>query len=393
MAVELSEPAVLSRPEVTKESYTPVTAPHSPRYQSLDFWRGIACLLVLVYHSTLVHLPGRSNSIPAGNGVARWLVDLTRYLSVGVPLFFVISGYCIAAAADTVRQRRHSLGTYFTRRFRRIYPPFWIFLACYAAALVMIDCVLVPNLLTTFPSNLMRPWWFSGWQWLGNLTLTETWRPYLVGNQRGHFPGHDWTLCYEEQFYAVTGSLLLLSRRYFFSGVIIVTIATAIVMRVCASTGAKVEGWFFDGFWLTFAAGMVVYYRLNYASRTHRRLLDALLIAAIVCVLFETLPFPSGSMAAFVFALGLSQLHRWDKILVTSTLAAPIVWCGRMCYSLYLVHQLPTRALSAGFHRLGINTDLTVLLITIPCCVAVSVPLAWLFHVAIERRFLNVPRV
>ena len=63
-----------------------------------------------------------------------------------------------------------------------------------------------------------------------------------------------------------------------------------------------------------------------------------------------------------------------------------------MCYSLYLVHQLPARAISAGFHRLGMNSDWAVLLITVPCCVAVSVLLAWVFHVAVEKRFLNVPR-
>jgi peptidoglycan/LPS O-acetylase OafA/YrhL len=332
-----------------------------------------------------------SNSDSGGTGVARWLVDFTHYLNVGVPLFFVISGYCIAAAADSVRQQRQSLGAYYVRRFRRIYPPFWFFVIAYAVALIAIDCLLVPRLLTTFPCNLLRPWWFSGWQWLGNLTLTESWRHHLFGSSRGHFPGHDWTLCYEEQFYAVTGLLLLFSRRYFFAGVILVTLATIATMSVCASTGTNIEGWFFDGYWLAFAAGMVVYYRINYASRRQRLFLDALLIGAIVCSLSEGLPFAPGSTAAFTFAFGLSFLHHWDKWLVTSYLAIPIVWCGRMCYSLYLVHQLPTRALSAGFHRLGIDSDLSVLLITVPCCMIVSIPLAWLFHVIVERRFLNIP--
>jgi peptidoglycan/LPS O-acetylase OafA/YrhL len=393
VAVALNEAPVLLKSEASKEPNARLVAPRCPRYQALDFWRGIACLLVLVYHSTLVHLAARSTSAPSGSGIVPWLVEFTHYLSVGVPLFFVISGYCIAAAADTVRQRRHSLGAYFVRRFRRIYPPFWVFVMGYAVVLVLLDCVLVPKLLTTFPSNLLRPWWFSGWQWLGNLTLTETWRSYLVGTPRGHFPGHDWTLCYEEQFYAVTGLLLLLSRRYFFSGVILVTVATVVIMRVCAATGANVNGWFFDGYWLTFAAGMLVYYRINYASGMRRWYLDAVLILALVGVFLEGLPFAAGSTAAFVLALGLSLLHRWDNLLATSTLAFPIVWCGRMCYSLYLVHQLPTRALSAGFHRLGINSDLSVLLITVPCCMAVSIPLAWLFHVVVERRFLNVSRV
>lgn len=393
MGVALSEKPIVQAAAAVNESCSRFAAPRCPRYSSLDFWRGIACLLVLVYHSTMVHLAAQSRSGLSGSGAAGWLVEFTRYLNVGVPLFFVISGYCIAAAADNVRQKGQSLGSYFVRRFRRIYPPFWIFVIGYAALFVMIDYFFVPSLLTTFPSNLLRPWWYSGWQWLGNLTLTESWRYHLIGGSRGHFPGHDWTLCYEEQFYAVTGLLLLFSRRHFFGGVILVTAATVGTMLVCASTGTSVEGWFFDGYWLTFAAGMVVYYRINYALGMQRWVLDGLLIAACVGSLFKVLPFADGSMAAFVFALVLGLLHRWDKVLMTSTLAAPIVWCGKMCYSLYLVHQLPTRALSAGFNRLGIDSDLSVLLIIIPCCMAVSIPLAWYFHLLVERRFLNAPRV
>ena len=40
-------------------------------------------------------------------------------------LFFVISGYCIAAACDASARRRTPLTDYFWRRFRRIFPPFW----------------------------------------------------------------------------------------------------------------------------------------------------------------------------------------------------------------------------------------------------------------------------
>ena len=45
-------------------------------------------------------------------------------------MFFVISGYCITAAVERSRQLGHSAGTYFWRRFRRIYPPLWMVIAC-----------------------------------------------------------------------------------------------------------------------------------------------------------------------------------------------------------------------------------------------------------------------
>src|SRR3954454_448248 len=94
----------------------------SRRFESLDHWRGLACLLVIVYHSTIVYLATHRDD---GSALRR-LLDFTHHFNVGVALFFVISGYCIAAAADNSRVRRDHIGTYFVRRFRRIYPPYWI---------------------------------------------------------------------------------------------------------------------------------------------------------------------------------------------------------------------------------------------------------------------------
>jgi peptidoglycan/LPS O-acetylase OafA/YrhL len=68
------------------------------------------------------------------------------------------------------------------------------------------------------------------------------------------------------------------------------------------------------------------------------------------------------------------------------------MFCGRICYSLYLVHQLPVKAISAGFYRAGMASDHATLLLTVPACIAVSVALGWLFYHSVERRFLNVPK-
>ncbi|HXN41580.1 MAG TPA: hypothetical protein VN918_07325, partial [Myxococcaceae bacterium] len=56
--------------------------PYPRRYASLDAWRGIASLLVLVWHRYWLRTP------------------ITNGFWLGVQLFFVISGYCIAAAVD-----------------------------------------------------------------------------------------------------------------------------------------------------------------------------------------------------------------------------------------------------------------------------------------------------
>ncbi|MES1255954.1 MAG: acyltransferase, partial [Acidobacteriota bacterium] len=187
----------------------PAPLPRHPRYDSLDFWRGLACLLVVMYHSVLVYVSSPASAFsPRTTPVLRTIAGLW----IGVPLFFVISGYCIAATADRTRLRGDGLGSYFLRRFRRIYPPLWIVIVVSVAFFVVVDVAAWPGILSNPPWAQYRPWWYSPWQWLGNLTLTETWRHHVVGGPRGHFPGQAWTLCYEEQFYMVVGALLLFPR-------------------------------------------------------------------------------------------------------------------------------------------------------------------------------------
>src|SRR5262245_59887486 len=64
-------------------------SPRSPRYRSLDFWRGVACLLVVVFHASYdVRVADEPQPFRA-------IFRAVSYLWLGVPMFFVISGYCI----------------------------------------------------------------------------------------------------------------------------------------------------------------------------------------------------------------------------------------------------------------------------------------------------------
>src|SRR5436190_10524374 len=91
--------------------------PRDPRYLTLDAWRGLACLMIVVGHAcgTLESEDWQSlGTHPA----ARLLRFGFAQLYLGVPLFFVISGYCISATVDSTRRKRQGPGQYFVRRFR-----------------------------------------------------------------------------------------------------------------------------------------------------------------------------------------------------------------------------------------------------------------------------------
>lgn len=352
------------------------------RYRSLDAWRGLACLLVVVFHSTFYT---SAASVLSLNDPASWCISFSERLWLGVSMFFVISGYCITATVESAQRKKLPVTDYFRRRLRRIFPPYLICLAISAVAIGALE-LLWPGLFSDGNHGIPRPWWLSGWQWFGNLTLTEQWRPHLIGDGRRWLLGHAWTLSYEEQFYAVTGLILLIARQYFFAAAAIVTIGVLLVAPFSPN------GFFFDGYWLHFAAGILVYYVVNY-----RRPWACLpLLAGIAwCVwrpselLSQAATPQQFSLVAYSFALALIALHPWDAEIADTHLLRPLATCGLWTYSIYLVHWPICKAVSHLLFDADLRNPAATVLATVPLCVAMSVLAGWLFHITVERRFLN----
>jgi peptidoglycan/LPS O-acetylase OafA/YrhL len=158
-------------------------------------------------------------------------------------------------------------------------------------------------------------------------------------------------------------------------------------MALASRMGWAIDGFFFDGNWLLFAAGVFVYFALAYGTARQRVGLCAALVVSFGASYMAGL---AGS-AAYVFAAGLVILRPWDAGISAATVLRPIAFCGRMCYSLYLVHQIPVRAVSGALDRLGLRSDLATLVVTVPLCIGVSVALGAAFYWAVERHFLNSP--
>src|SRR5262249_48484636 len=148
------------------------------------------------------------------------VVEVVRRLWIGVPMFFVISGYCVTASADAARRRPNPGPEFFYRRFRRIYPPYWTWLAVAGLGIWIVELIHPRFFEQAFIPN---PQTFTIWQWLGNLSLTESWRWHLTGGVENMLLSPSWTLCYEEQFYALAGLALVAGRRFFFGWFALVT--------------------------------------------------------------------------------------------------------------------------------------------------------------------------
>lgn len=373
---------------------SPLPLPSPPRYASLDVWRGVACLTVVAGHAASL-LGGRPTPADAALG-ERGVRAVLALGWVGVPLFFVISGYCIAAAARAARDRGDRPGEFFRRRFRRIFPPYWCCLVLTAAA-AMVLAAVDPTLVTDPRHEGALPTDIGPLHWLGNLTLTETWLGHVTGQPfrwRDMVLAPAWTLCYEEQFYAVVGLLAWAAGARL--GAALVALTAALLVRGMLHPTVINSGFFFDGRWLFFAAGLAVWYDAAHPALRTRLLTRGYLVAGLAWSLRDPGVFLLRShgvehewLASFLFAWVLLLLRPLDARVATLPILAPLAACGTRCYSIYLVHWGVVRPLSLALERAGWTSWQATVLGTVPACVAASVAAGWLFHACIERRFLN----
>lgn len=157
---------------------------------TLDGWRALAILGVIVAHG--------SDAIfcPAGIHPSRLFFDLTRHGSLGVDIFFGISGLLICGRLLEEEEQlgKISLASFYIRRTFRILPPALTYLATIAV-------------LAALGSIVVRPW-----EWLSCVFF---FRNYVYAGQFFWYTAQFWSLAVEEHFYLVFPAILLLcgSRR------------------------------------------------------------------------------------------------------------------------------------------------------------------------------------
>ena len=341
------------------------------RYQTLDAWRGMAAFGVVVHHL------GKGHGFNLGH--------------VCVLLFFVISGYCIVASAESCL--RHGLGfrQFMWRRIHRIYPPYF-FAVCFFVVTRLVKSSLGRG--DGLSTSLIA--------WIQNLTLTQ-WLTLLMHPQsyaaqnRTLFVAAFWSLNYEEQFYLAIGVLLILCSRLklpMIWGVVILIVPAVAVNVQFPSTSFG----FFIEYWINFGLGVVVYFRLcRTTSRIGRRVIDGLLGAFAVISIFAAhlslYEFKSQRSVYWewaisaIFGLALIGLRRWDRFLMQSLFTRLLCQLGLITYSLYLVHQFNlTAAISFAGSLIRLGLPMSAAL---PVEIVFMLSIAVLFWRFCERPFLN----
>jgi peptidoglycan/LPS O-acetylase OafA/YrhL len=166
-------------------------------WPQLDGLRGIAVLLVMVYH--FIDLLAPSYRPPGG--AAEWCWAIAGAGWVGVDLFFVLSGFLITGILFDTRDGGRYFFSFYLRRVLRIFPLYYGILA---VLLLVVPLVRVPE-SAGYQVLLERQGWY--WAYLTN---------WLIAGQGdfGAVPaGYFWSLAVEEQFYLVWPFFVLWMKR------------------------------------------------------------------------------------------------------------------------------------------------------------------------------------
>jgi peptidoglycan/LPS O-acetylase OafA/YrhL len=331
------------------------------RYHTLDHWRGFAALWVLVFHANR----GHPDLAP------EWLGAFVAHGWLGVYLFFVISGYCIAERAAREQARQGSALDFMRDRLLRIYPPYWVAVGLslginVAGAVVKGTPLSAPFVL---PDGLTGAAMALG--------AVEPWfdRPtYLLVA---------WTLSYEIGFYVCAAAGIALAGHtrqpwlgpFWWGGLL----TAGLIPTVAALVPLL-------ALWPQFALGGIVWLAWHGSAPIWTRLLRGTAALGLVWLAAAWLP------ADLAFTLRFSCVCAWlllwlrpaDRWLAQTPLLGWLGWLGTLAYSLYLVHAPIVGKFSNLMERWPPLAARPLLLLCLSCLVGLS--FAWLFYRTIELR-------
>jgi peptidoglycan/LPS O-acetylase OafA/YrhL len=302
----------------------------------IDQFRGVAILLVLLCHVNMFTLGW---DLP-------WVNDLRDFAAyghrspfihlfylgwAGVPLFFVLSGFCIHWSC--MRWERFEIHRFLWQRFWRIYP-------LYLITLIIFSLTDLRGATPLFAAN----------QILTHVFLVHNfWDSTLFG-----INGPTWSLAVEVQLYLLYPLLLVLKQRMGWRGCFLVAGLVSLSWRLItvAIWGLPSDGagmptmasplWTWPDWML--GAWIAERYAIGRRAFPDNRMLPLVtLVCFVISTIYRPLIMFSFFLASLTTAICLDQmLHREPALQprsrVSSYLGKGIAWFGLISYSLYLWH-------------------------------------------------------
>jgi peptidoglycan/LPS O-acetylase OafA/YrhL len=318
------------------------------RLVALDLVRFFAALSVVLYHYTS---RGGSNSFG-------FFSEVTKFGYLGVPLFFIISGYVIALSA-----KNRTAFEFAVSRFVRLYPVFW-------------SGVAFTVLITSLYGR-------------SNYTLTQILANLTMLNQYcgvDSIDGIYWTLHIELKFYGCVFLLLLFG--IFHKVRLWLSIWLTLTAIHLLTNQPFFMGWFISPFYSCFFIAGIAYYLIHEEGKNVSNLF--ILFSSLIISSFrgfeQAAEFVKNSsvidalisvIAIWFFYLGFFILVRGKIELSKRNFYLTL---GGLTYPLYLIHNIAGKTIMDNYH--GSLSKEVLVSITIVLMLLFS----WLIYIGIEKR-------
>lgn len=346
------------------------TSLHTPqiRFKFLDSLRGIAALSVVLFHMHAL-FGITSYSFPV------YLDYILSNGSLGVQIFFVLSGFVIAYSIRNANFTFKFLLDFFVRRSIRLDFPYW------ASLLLMISATL---LFTQFISKKPIP--FETSQILTNFTYLQTLFGFDSINPVA------WTLCIELQLYMFLVVILSLFFRLentssiyfplFFSSLLLVSLESKFHLFSSFSLNAG----YFVPYWYSFFIGCAVcWYLIGWISKNSLNTFFGM-IAIYSVYSMEMEIWATLCIAMIIHLVGSLGC------LSTCMISPVFQYLGKISFSLYLTHWLViSNCINFLCKRVGTINGFKISGIFIFSFIA-TIVFSHAFYLCIELPFINLSK-
>ena len=351
----------------------------------IDGLRAIAILSVILLHSAMAW--------PWTEAYPDFAQNFETILdSTGVPLFFIISGFCIVRGVLNHRQKHGRLqpvGIFLKRRFKRIYPPYFACLLIFLFKVLLVDLWLKGSGISTF--TVLKMVFY-------NVFFLQ-----IVAGDTPHINPAFWSLCVEAQFYVLVACVLAAMRyspRGNLAALLLIVLFSGISFLAILGVDQhwiEIEKsiWFMSILrsWPFFLFGGIVAGLLNYDAPNNRSLFIFinLLLVAVAITLSQ---IDSQAEAFIILAFWFAMPWRWHGTLsaictLRSLLSIkPLLFIGQISYSAYLIHGLGIRFIGNKITDL-FNQNWLLGFIGAAGLYLFIIAMSYAFFLAVERHWLR----
>jgi peptidoglycan/LPS O-acetylase OafA/YrhL len=332
------------------------------RIFELDALRGIAALMVVLFHCTLKR-PDDATYL--------------RFGTTGVDLFFIISGFVIFNSI----QNKTSYLDFLYSRISRLYPTY---IACVIFTFSLVNGY---DLYKTGAINFSE----KGYQLLTNLTMFQ----YYFGT--ANIDGPYWTMIIEMTFYLF---IALIFRFKWISYVnttgIILSIFSMICFHFC-SNNFFIEKmlWAFPllSFAPLFFSG-IIFYELfhNKSNSTYSQYAMLVVLFFLQVALFPYVGHSKKHITQIEYASTLGVYFLIFVLLVKNKLGfitnKITLFLGKISFALYLVHQaIAQKFIIPTFHnKLGLNFWIVVFFVVLPVVIAIATIITYKIEIPCSKK-------